>query len=120
MKTGKITLFKKTEINNEVIYFVVDETGWCMGNSTDYDEADKIYNLCVGNRAKGLPTEEILKQSTALIGEHYTANEEVDKMVSERLRKELSKFVDFINDEYCDGNIGNMLDIEDVVKYLKR
>ena len=41
-----------------------------------------------------------------------------DKMVKERLQDELNKFVDFINNEYC-GNVGNMLDIEDVFNYLK-
>jgi len=37
----------------------------------------------------------LLSDLTALISEHYTANEEVDKMVSERLREELIAFEKF-------------------------
>jgi hypothetical protein len=52
---------------------------------------------------------------TALIGEHYVAKEEVDKMVSERLREELIKYVKW----YGSFPYENMTDEMLVDEYLK-
>ena len=40
---------------------------------------------------------------TALIEEHYTANEEVEKMVEERLKKELIAYDNWVGEKYIDN-----------------
>ena len=47
-------------------------------------------------------TKQCLSDLTALISEHYTANEEVDKMVEEKLREELIAY-----DKYASRWIDN-------------
>lgn len=61
--------------------------------------------------------EEIMEITTALISEHYVAKEEVDKMVSERLRNELMRY-----DQWLLANdMGQMFDdtMKCVDEYLK-
>lgn len=62
MRTGKITLTKETRINNEIRYFVYDENGWCLGNSLQYEKMKELYEICLKNKANGLPREDILEQ----------------------------------------------------------
>ena len=52
---------------------------------------------------------------TALISEHYTANEEVDKMVEEKLREELIAYVKW----YGSFSYENLTDEMLVDEYLK-
>lgn len=35
------------------------------------------------------------------------------------IRDELIKFKDYVNDTFCEGNISNILDTEDIDEYLK-
>ena len=60
-------------------------------------------------------TQEVLSDLTALISEHYVAKEEVDKMVSERLREELIEFDAWGYGSYTE----NKAIIDDVDEYLK-
>ncbi len=60
------------------------------------------------------PIPEFLSDLTALISEHYTANEEVDKMVEERLRDEL---IDFLS--YCKASNVATFGKYIIDKYLK-
>ena len=73
----------------------------------------------------GMPSFDMLKTSgyidrklsdlTALISEHYTANEEVDKMVEEKLREELIAYVKW----YGSFSYENLTDEMLVDEYLK-
>jgi len=42
-----------------------------------------------------------------------------EKMVEEKMREELIKFMDWVNNTFCEGNMSNILDAEDVDEYLK-
>jgi len=57
----------------------------------------------------------IASDLTALISEHYTANEEVDKMVEEKLREELIAYVKW----YGSFSYENLTDEMLVDEYLK-
>ena len=59
--------------------------------------------------------EQLLSDLTALISEHYTANEEVDKMVEEKLREELIAYVKW----YGSFSYENLTDEMLVDEYLK-
>ena len=75
---------------------------WNDGNMSIYPDEEKI--------------ESRLSDLTALISENYTANEEVEKMVEERLRKELINLLRNKQVEYTYG----VVSIEDIVdEYLK-
>jgi len=69
-----------------------------------------LYNLI--QQAK---QDECLSDLTALISEHYTANEEVDKMVEEKLREELIAYVKW----YGSFSYENLTDEMLVDEYLK-
>ena len=69
-----------------------------------------LYNLI--QQAK---QDELLSDLTALISEHYTANEEVDKMVEEKLREELIAYVKW----YGSFSYENLTDEMLVDEYLK-
>ena len=60
-------------------------------------------------------TKQCLSDLTALISEHYTANEEVDKMVEEKLREELIAYVKW----YGSFSYENLTDEMLVDEYLK-
>jgi hypothetical protein len=62
---------------------------------------------------------ELLSDLTALISEHYTANEEVDKMVEERLREELIKYDKYIGSRGWIDNYEDWAAITSVDEYLK-
>ena len=61
-------------------------------------------------------TKQCLSDLTALIEEHYTANEEVEKMVEENLREELTNWADYWN-RIETGHACIMK--EDIDEYLK-
>ena len=60
-------------------------------------------------------TKQYLSDLTAPISEHYTANEEVDKMVEEKLREELIAYVKW----YGSFSYENLTDEMLVDEYLK-
>lgn len=63
-------------------------------------------------------TKQCLSDLTALISEHYVAKEEVEKMVSERLREELMAYDKFLSNTYW-GVIHVVKRDEAVDEYLK-
>ena len=80
--------------------------------------SDKLREFCENWRSDlikhgGIP--EMLSDLTALISEHYTANEEVDKMVEEKLREELIAYVKW----YGSFSYENLTDEMLVDEYLK-
>ena len=74
---------------------------WNDGNMSIYPDEEKI--------------ESLFSDLTALISEHYTANEEVDKMVEEKLREELIAYVKW----YGSFSYENLTDEMLVDEYLK-
>ena len=62
MKTGKITLTEETKLNGEIVYFVYDQNGKCMGARSNYNEAKILYETCITNEKNNLPNERILSQ----------------------------------------------------------
>ena len=74
---------------------------WNDGNMSIYPDEEKI--------------ESRFSDLTALISEHYTANEEVDKMVEEKLREELIAYVKW----YGSFSYENLTDEMLLDEYLK-
>lgn len=62
MTTGKITLTEETKLNGEIVYFVYDQKGKCMGARSNYNEAKTLYETCIENEKNNLPKERILSQ----------------------------------------------------------
>jgi hypothetical protein len=62
MKTGKITLTEETKLNGDVVYFVYDKDGKCMGARSVFKEAEMLFETCVKNVKNNYPIERILSQ----------------------------------------------------------
>ena len=77
------------------------------------NEEQKLQELVNGISAF-TTRKELMERITALISEHYTANEEVKKMVKERLREELIRYIKW----YGGFNYENMTDEMLVNEYL--
>ena len=76
---------------------------------------ERLSNYSLYNQLQQSNQDNLLSDLTALISEHYVAKEEVDKMVSERLREELIEFDAWGYGSYTE----NKAIIDDVDEYLK-
>ena len=76
---------------------------------------ERLSNYSLYNQLQQSNRDNLLSDLTALISEHYTANEEVDKMVEEKLREELIAYVKW----YGSFSYENLTDEMLVDEYLK-